>query len=232
MAKRIFIIGGGRFGFHLATRLSELGCEVIVGDSDPALVKNMAEDGFHAIEMDASDEDALRESGALDSDVVVVALGDNMQGSILASLLLKQLGAKRVAARALDVKHAQVLERLGVDEVVLPSREVANRLAERLHDGGRGERHPLAADYVLAEVRLGPALNNQTLAEVKLPKRFGVTAVLLKRTTGNRLVVEEARAEVRLMAGDELLVVGKREKIGHFERECGEKSSEAGAHDF
>ena len=224
MAKRIFIIGGGRFGVHLATRLSELGCEVVIGDSNPSRVKDLADDGFHALEMDASDEDALRESGALEADVVTVAIGDNMQGSILASLLLKQLGAKRVIARALDGKHAQVLERLGVDEVVLPIREVAHRLAERLHDGGQGERHPLAADYVLAEVRLGAALDGQTLAEAQIPKRFGITAVLLKRPVDQRIVVEEARAEIKLATGAELLVVGKRDKIQRFDRECGEKS--------
>lgn len=228
MAKRIFIIGGGRFGVHLATRLSELGCEVVIGDSGATRVKDLADDGFHVLEMDASDEDALRDSGALEADAVVVAIGDNMQGSILASLMLKQLGAKRVLARALDVKHAQVLERLGVDEVVLPSREVAHRLAESLHDGGQGERHPLAGDFVLAEVRLGRVLDGQTLAQAQLPRNHGITAVLLKRTTGGRLEVEEARGELRLAAGCELVVVGKRDRIGRFERACGEAAEAAG----
>ncbi|MEO7415285.1 MAG: NAD-binding protein, partial [Opitutaceae bacterium] len=84
MAKRIFIIGGGRFGVHLALRLVEFGCEVVIGEADPAKVKEMADDGFHSIEMDASDEDALKEAGVLDADVVVVAIGDDMQSSILA----------------------------------------------------------------------------------------------------------------------------------------------------
>lgn len=221
MSKRTFIIGAGRFGKHLATRLSELGCEVVVGDSDATLVKNLAEDGFHTIEMDASDEDSVRESGALDADEVVVALGDNMQGSILACLLLKQLGARRVIARALDVKHAQVLERLGVDEVVLPNREVAHRLAERIHDGGYGERYPLASDYVLAEIHLGPALDGKTLAEAQLPKDYGVTAVLLKRRLGDHVAGVEARADTKLDAGNYLIVVGKRDKVGKFERACG-----------
>ena len=221
MAKRIFIIGGGRFGVHLATRLSELGSEVVIGDSVPGRVKDLADDGFHTIEMDASDEDALRESGALDADVVAVAIGDNMQGSILASLLLKQLGAKRVVARAYDSKHAQVLERLGVDEVILPSREVAHRLAERLHEGEMGARHPLFGDYILAEIRLGNALDGQTLAEAQLPKHHSVTAVLLKRYVGDKEELEEARSDTRLAAGVDLLVVGERKKVGRFERECG-----------
>lgn len=222
MAKRIFIIGAGRFGQHLASRLAELGCEVVVGDINPDRVKGLADDGYHAIEMDAADEDALRESGALNADVVVVGIGDNMQASILASLLLKQLGAKRVVARALDPKHAQVLERLDVEEVLLPAREVAFHLAERLYEDARGARHPLVGDYVLAEVHLGPALAGQTLAAVQLPHRFGVTAVLLKRPGPDRIVVEEARAGLQLAEGCELLIVGKRDAVGRFERECGE----------
>jgi trk system potassium uptake protein TrkA len=222
MAKRIFILGGGRFGVHLATRLSELGCEVVIGDSGAARVKDLADDGFHVLEMDASDEDALQSAGVLEADVVVVAIGDNMQGSILASLLLKQLGAKRVVARALDVKHAQVLERLGVDEVVLPSREVAQRLAECLHEGVPGGRQPIAGDYVLAEVRLGAALDGQTLAQAQLPRNHGITAVLLKRPAGGGIEVDEARGDLRLAAGCELVVVGKRERIARFERACGD----------
>jgi len=223
MAKRIFIIGAGRFGVHLAARLAEFGCEVVIGDTNAARVKEFAEDGFHTLEMDATDDDALRESGACEADVVVVAIGENMQGSILASLLLKQLGAKRIVARALDAKHAQVLERLGVDEVILPNREAAHRLAEELRDGAAGERHSLAGDFVLAEVKLGPALDGQTLASAQLPKRYGVTAVLLKRSVKDRVIVEETRAELSLSAGAGLLVVGKRDKIARFERECGER---------
>ncbi|MBI5768393.1 MAG: TrkA family potassium uptake protein [Verrucomicrobia bacterium] len=221
MAKRIFIIGGGRFGVHLALRLSELGCEVQLGDNRPQRVKELAEDGFHAVEMDATDDDALKESGALDADAVVVAIGDNMQASILASLLLKQGGARTVIGRALDVKHAQVLERLGVDEVVLPSRDVAYQLAEKLRDGASGDRHLLAEDYVLADVRLGPALAGQTLATAQLPRRFGVTAVLFRRPAGDRWEISPAGPALELAAGGVLAVVGRREKVNRFERDCG-----------
>ncbi len=221
MAKRIFIIGGGRFGLHLAPRLAELGCEVQIGDCNAQRVKDLDDDGFHTVEMDATDEDALRDCGAFDADAVVVAIGDNMQASILASLLLKQLGARAVVARALDSKHAQVLERLGVDEVVLPARESAHRLAEKLRDGATGDRHLLAGDFLLAEIRLGPALDGRSLANVQLGQRHGVTAVLFKRPVRDRLEIEEAGPALVLAAGGILLVVGRREKINRFERECG-----------
>jgi trk system potassium uptake protein TrkA len=221
MAKRIFIIGGGRFGVHLATRLSEFGCEVELADSSAQRVKELTEDGFHAVEMDASDEHALKDSGALEADVVVVAAGESMQASILATLLLKQFNARWVVARAADVRHAQVLARLGADDVVLPTRDMAYQLAERLRDDARSPRIPLADDYHLAEIRLGPVLHGQTLAEAQLPKRYGVTAVLYKRATGDRTTVEEIKADLILANGSALLVVGRREKVNRFEHECG-----------
>jgi len=178
MAKRIFILGAGRFGTHLATRLSEFGCEVVIGDNNAARVKGLAEDGFHTLEMDANDEDALRDSGALTADVVVVAIGENMQASILATLLLKQLQARHVVARALDAKHAQVLERLGADEVILPVRDMAYRLAENLRDGTEGERIPVGGDFVLAEVAIGTSLVGGTLAAARVVERFEVTPLL------------------------------------------------------
>jgi trk system potassium uptake protein TrkA len=114
-----------------------------------------------------------------------------------------------------------------VDEVVLPSREIAFRLAERLLDGGQGDRHPLAGDYVLAEITLGKALDGKTLAEAQLPSRYHLNAVLIKRMEkdSTAAVAEEARADVQLQAGCQLLVVGRREKISRFERECGKAPS-------
>jgi trk system potassium uptake protein len=221
MAKRIFILGGGRFGSHLATRLCEFGCEVVIGDDDAERVKDLSAEGFHAVEMDANDEAALKESGALTADVTVVAIGENMQASILATLLLKQHHAPRVISRALDMKHAQVLERLGADEVILPVRDMAYRLAERLRDGTEGERYPVAGGFHLGEVALGEKLAGQHLDSRRLRDDFGVNAVLVQQIDGARVVVREADAGVELSGGDVLWVIGTREKLNKFERECG-----------
>jgi trk system potassium uptake protein len=218
MAKRIFILGGGRFGVHLAARLSEFGCEVVVADENTERVKDLSADGFHAIEMDANDETALKESGALTADVVVVAIGENMQASILATLLLKQYQARRVIARAVDAKHAQVLERLGADEVLLPIRDMAYRLADRLRDGTEGERHPIAGAFALGEVILGSKLAGQLLDPAQFYKDFDVN---VKQLEGDQAVVREAGSGVTLAMGDVLWVIAPREKLNRFERICG-----------
>ena len=222
MSQRVFILGAGRFGMHLAARLCEIGCEVILGDRDSDRVKDLAEDGFHALEMDVEDRNALQEAGAQDADVVVVCIGENMQGSILATLALKELKVKKLIARAQDAKHAQVLEKIGADFVVLPSRDAAYHLAERLRDDAQNERFSLSGEYQLAHVTLGTLLHGQSLAEAKLPQKYRITVVLISRPKGEDETEDfEAAGEFKLAENDTLMVVGKRENINKLEKECG-----------
>jgi trk system potassium uptake protein TrkA len=222
MSQRIIILGAGRFGTHLASRLAEFGCEVIIADQDEERVKDLAEDGFNAVEMDVEDEDALKELGVADADAVVVSIGENMQGSILAALTLKQLRARKIVARALDAKHAEVLKRVGADLVVLPSRDSAYRLAERLRDRMASDRQQLSGDYQLAHVRLGSAVQGKTLQELAWRERYRVNVVLVIRTGPDGTVQDlEAVPDLKPLLGDLCLVVGKRENVNRFEREYG-----------
>ena len=224
MARRIFILGAGRFGTHLGARLSEFGCEVALADKDADRVEHLAQEGFHAVEMDAEDKGALKEAGVQEADAVVVSIGENMQGSILTTLLLKELKVKKLICRALDDKHATVLEKLGADLVVLPSRDMAYRLAERLRDNVGGDRQGLSGDYQLAQIQLGPSLDGKTLAEASLPERYHVTLVLLTRGDARgEAKAFEPTPDLELHARDLLFVAGRRENINKFERECGPK---------
>jgi trk system potassium uptake protein TrkA len=222
MAQRIFIIGAGRFGAHLATRLSEFGSEIVLADKDAGRVEDLVQDGFHAVEMDAEDENALKEAGVQEADAVVVSIGENMQGSILTTLLLKELKVKKLICRALDSKHATVLEKLGADLVVLPTRDMAYRLAERLRDNAGSDRQELCGDYQMAQIRLGPPLHDRTLAEAGLRERYGVNVVLLTRLgPSQKQEALEPTPDLTMALHDVLFVSGLREKINKFEKECG-----------
>lgn len=222
MSQRIIILGGGRFGAHLAARLSEYGCEVAIVDRNADRVKELAEDGFHSFEADVEDESALKELGVMDADAVVVSIGEDMQGSVLATMALKDLKVERVIARALDAKHAQVLEKVGADLVVLPSRDMAYRLAERLRDDAGSDRQQLSGDYQLAHVHLGPPLHGMSLAEATLRERYRVNVVLLTRPgPKGKTNALEPDPELRMALNDLLIVSGLRENINKFERECG-----------
>lgn len=222
MAQRIFIIGAGRFGAHLATRLSEFGSEIVLADMDAKRVEDLVQDGFHAVEMDAEDRDALREAGVQEADTVVVCIGENMQGSILTTLLLKELKVRHIVCRALDDKHATVLEKLGANLVVLPSRDMAYRLAERLRDNAGSDRQELCGDHQMAQIRLGPPLHGKTLAEAELREHYGVNVVLLTRPgPEQKIEAIEPTPELKLALHDFVFVSGLREKINRFEKECG-----------
>lgn len=222
MAQRIIILGAGRFGTHLATRLSEYGCEIAIVDKNSERVKELAEDGFHSFEADVEDDDALKELGVAEADAVVVSIGENMQGSVLATMALKELKARKIIARALDAKHAQVLEKVGADLVVLPSRDMAYRLAERLRDQAGNERLPLSGEYQIAHVRAGPALHGKSLEELGLRERYRVNVVLVTRPgRGETTSHLEPEPGLKLALHDLCIVVGRRESINKFEKECG-----------
>jgi trk system potassium uptake protein len=221
MAQRIIVLGAGRFGLHLASRLSEFGCEVILAERNAARVKELAEDGYQVFEMDVEDEDALREVGVTEADAVVVSIGENLQGSVLATLTLKQMHVKKIIARSLDTKHAQVLEKVGADLVVLPSRDVAYRLAERLRDNAGSDRQELSGDYQLARIRLGPPLHGQTISEAALREKYGINVVLLTRPgKDGKEIALEPKPNQTMALHDLMFVSGQREKINRFEKEC------------
>ncbi len=222
MAQRIFIIGAGRFGAHLATRLSEFGCEIVLAEKNAERVEDLTEDGFHAVEMDAEDLAALKEAGVQDADAVVVSIGENMQGSILTTLLLKELKVKRLICRALDARHATVLEKLGADLVILPTRDMAYRLAERLCDNAWSDRQELCGDYLLAQIRLGPALHEKTVSEASLRETYGINVVLITRAgVDKKPRAHEPSPALKMQRGDVMFASGLREKINRFEKECG-----------
>jgi trk system potassium uptake protein len=226
MTQRIFIIGAGRFGAHLATRLSEFGCEIVLADKDADRVEDLVQDGFHAVEMDAEDQDALKEAGVAEADTVVVSIGENMQGSILTTLLLKELKVKKIICRALDARHATVLEKLGADLVVLPTRDMAYRLAERLRDNVGSDRQQLCDDHQLAQIRVGAPLHNKTLAEAALRERYHVNVVLLTRTNAKgETTAIEPTPDRAMLRGDMMFVAGRRENLNRFERERGESAT-------
>ncbi|HEU5070744.1 MAG TPA: TrkA family potassium uptake protein [Verrucomicrobiae bacterium] len=233
MSLRIFILGGGRFGTHLASRLCEFGCEVVIADSSPKRVEDLSEDGFHAVELDADDEEALRAAGAPEADAVVVSIGENMQASILATLTLKELKAKKVVARAVDIKHAQVLEKVGADLVVLPSRDMAYQLAETLRAGSVSERRPISGEYQLAYIRAGRVLDRVKLSDAQLPGKYRVTVVLISRDrpAGEAAAEDDAMENFEpepdfvLQFNDLLAVTGRRTHIDRFEQKCGRDES-------
>src|SRR5690349_13447605 len=131
-ANQFVIVGLGRFGSSIGRELIELGYEVLGVDRDEEKVQELATVLTHTVVADATEEEVLRSIGARNFDCGVVAIGDDIQASILATILLKELGVKKVVAKAVSELHGRVLERMGVDRVIYPERDMGVRLAHQL----------------------------------------------------------------------------------------------------
>jgi trk system potassium uptake protein TrkA len=201
----IAVIGLGRFGRALVTALVAEGQSVLAIDLDPQRVELLADVADEAMALDATDEDTLAGLHLERMSCVVVAIGGRAtEASILTTALLRQLGVPRIVGRALNELHARVLRAVGAQEVINPEAEAGRRLALRLANPGIVDQIALG-DATIAEVETPAAFYEQSLAELDLRNRLGVT-VLAVRGEGS-LRVNPAATE-RLAAGDVLVVLG------------------------
>lgn len=208
--KTFGVIGLGRFGYHVARTLAQGGAEVIACDVDEEKVREVSEYVSLAYVLDATDAKALKESGIANVDTAVVSIGENIEASILIVVQLKELGVKEVVARAITPLHGKVLEKLGVDRVVYPEKEMAIRIAHSLLAGEFIEEIPIGEKHSLFELKAFDFMLGKTLSELDVRKRFGVSVLAIKR--GENLIVNPVGDE-KILPGDILVVLGTTEQL-------------------
>jgi trk system potassium uptake protein TrkA len=213
MGQQVIVVGLGRFGSAAARELHALGHEVMAVDVDEATINEIAPHVTHAVQADASDEQALRSLGAAQFEAAIVAMSSATEASIFATMALKRLGVPLVIAKASGPLHGAILERIGADRVVYPEREAGVDVAHTL-------RIPQALDYIdlepgfgIARVRVPASLVGRTLSELGLGTRLKVTPLALRR--GEAVTVNPHRDE-RLQAGDQLVLIGRDDEIGQL----------------
>lgn len=208
----VVVIGLGRFGSNLATTLTNLGHEVLAVDKSEDTVQAIADKVAHAVQADGTDEGTLRELGVAEFDLAFVSLGD-IEASILITMLLKQMGVKRVHAKARNSLHREILERLGADQVVFPEREMAIRVAHNLVAPNLVDYFELLADFGIGEVKAPPGFVGRTLASANLRARLNLSVLVIKR--GRELLIMPDLTET-LQADDVLVVVGHDQAIANL----------------
>lgn len=209
------IIGMGRFGSSLAKELMELGYEVLGIDKDEEIVDEMNSVLTHAVVADATDEEVLRSLGIRNFDCGVVAIGDDIQTSILAAIQLKELGVKKVVAKALTELHGRVLERLGVDRVIYPERDMGIRVAHQLVSPNLLDYIELSKDYTIAELTVPSCMNGVSLKTLNPRARFGCSIVAINKKDG---IIIAPTADDMLEEKDIMVLIGTNEQIEMFER--------------
>lgn len=210
------VIGLGRFGSSLAKELIKLGYEVLGIDKDEEAVEEMSDELTHVVVADATDEDVIRSLGIRNFDCVVVSIGDNIQASILTAILLKDSGVGMVVAKALSELHGKVLQKIGVDRIIYPERDMGIRVAHQLVSPNLLDYIELSKDYTIAELAVPRSLNGRSLKELDPRARYGCSVVAINKKSG---VIIAPTAEDMVEERDVMVVIGTNEQIETFENE-------------
>ena len=178
--KSYVVIGLGRFGAELATRLYACGDEVMVIDTDELLIDKIADRVTRAVAADARDADVLKKLGVENFDCAVVAVGSDLAASALITMNLKSLNVPFIMCKAHDDTYKDILEKLGADRVVIPEREVADKLALGLTTAGVMEYIELSQEFGIVEMQPIPAWVGKTIRELELRNTYGVNVIAMR----------------------------------------------------
>lgn len=221
--RKFAVIGLGRFGYSVAKTLIERGCEVLAIDDDEEKVKSVSDFVTHAVELDATDEEALRHVGVQYVDVAVVSIGENIEASILIVMTLKEMGVKEVVAKAVTPIHGKVLRNIGVSKVIFPERDMAIKVANYLAAPNILEQIELSHDYSIVETSVPKSIAGKTLKESDLRSKFGINVIAIRKRvptiteSGEPDFVEEWNIsplpDDRIEEGDAIVMVGANENL-------------------
>ncbi len=212
--KQFVVIGLGRFGSSVARNLYALGHDVLAIDKDEELIQDISDSVTHAVQADATDENALKSLGIRNFDVAVITIGSDIQASIMITLLAKELGVKYVITKAQNELHAKVLYKIGVDRVVFPERDMGVRVAHNLVSSNILDYIELDPDFSIIEITAISRWIGKTLEELDMRARYGVNVLAIKQ--GNDINISP-RGDDLIQENDILVVVGSNEDIKRLE---------------
>ena len=213
--KSYIVVGLGRFGMEVSLQLCDYGCEVLAMDTNEELVNQVSNHVTHAVVGDARDKGVLRALGAADFECAIVAIGGSLGDSVLATMNLKELGVPRIVCKAHDETHRQVLLKLGADQVVIPEKENAARLARSLSSPNVLEYIELSEEYGIIEVPAPKRWQDKTLKELNVRAKLGVNIIAVER--GSKIDVSPA-ADYRIMEGDIMVVLGDTDALSTVQK--------------
>ncbi|WP_057937060.1 potassium channel family protein [Algoriphagus resistens] len=223
---KYIIVGIGNFGGYLAKRLTNLGHEVIGIDSSESKIEMIKDSITHSIVMDATDQAAVKNLPLKDTDVVIIAIGEDIGASIMSTAIFKQLNSKRIIGRAINDLHETVIQAIGIDEIIHPEEETADRLAKRLQMKGVLDSLEISDEYNIVEVKVPKRYLDMTVAEANIRKEFYLNILtvikieqkknLLGINSPHKNVIGVVTPEYKFESEDILLLFGKIKNIKEF----------------
>lgn len=215
LAKKQFaVIGMGRFGSSVADALSKLGFEVLAIDASEQKIQEISGTVTHAVSADTTDEETLRALGIRNFDVVVVAIGADIQASILTTLILKELGVPRLIVKAQNELHGKVLSKIGADKVVFPERDMGLRVAHHLISPNILDYIELSDDYSIIEMKAPRQFTGKNLKQLDVRAKFKCNVMAIK--TGVKMNISPYAEDI-IHEDDVLVIVGKNNDLTNLE---------------
>jgi trk system potassium uptake protein TrkA len=206
------VIGLGSFGSNVAKTLYERGNEVLAVDKDKDKIEEVKSFVSHAVHMDSAGKENLQAVGIQDMDVVVVSLGPDMESSILTVLYLREVGAKRIVAKALTEDHAKILNAVGATEVIYPEKDMAIKTATRLSAPNVLEYLPLISGFGIQEIAPPEKFIGKTLKDLDLRNKYGIQVIAIKEIIPEKITYIP-KADFVIKDSDILVIMGKEKQL-------------------
>lgn len=213
MARKSFaVIGMGRFGQSVVEELIKREVDVLVIDKDPERIAKMSKIATHAVTLDTTDVQALKEVGISSIDHVIVAIGKDLQSSILTTLILKDLGVAKVTVKVQDSNHEKVVDKLGADEIIQPEQQSGKRLASKIVSDNILDYIDLNESHSFIVVNVTSKIIDSTIINLDVRNKYGINVVAIRRN-GDIIIPS---ADDVLNENDQLLLVGKNDDLNKF----------------
>lgn len=216
MKKEFAVIGLGRFGGSICNELSMEGMEVLAIDRDEEKVNEFKNIASHAVVADTTDEEVLKEIGIRNFEHVIVAIGENIQASILTTVILVDLDIKEITVKAQNENHEKILKKIGANRVVHPERDMGKRLAHSIISHNFIDYLELSDEYSIIEVKASEKIIGKSLDDLQIRKKFGCNVIAIRR---DDYIDVSPRANERFEKNDVLILVGGDQDLLHFERQ-------------
>jgi trk system potassium uptake protein TrkA len=215
--KQFAVLGLGKFGAKLATKLVQNGCEIIAVDRDPLIVEEYKDQVTKAVIGDAADKKTLEQLGLSDFDGVIISLGGSFESSVLCCLYLHELGIHKIFAKATSAEHAKILKRIGAVEVWIPERDMAELVADKMTWIGVINVLVESKDFVIVEIAPPKNAIGKTILQCRFRELYGTLVLLVKDLVQDKVYMPPDPTVV-IKDSDLLVVMGRRESVETLNR--------------
>jgi trk system potassium uptake protein TrkA len=210
--KRVVVIGLGIFGFNITKDLYENGLEVIAIDKNKEVIQKIKDFSTKAVLADGTDKEVLESIGIQEDDVVIISFGEDLAASTLITLHLKEMKVKTIIVKAPNEDHKHVLEKVGATEVIIPEKEMADKVAKSLISPNVLDYIPLSEDYTICEIVPPASFIGKTMGELHLRSRYPIEVIAVREVLPERIRMVP-RADFVIKDTDVLVVIGREEDI-------------------